>query len=301
MNLWSTFLDLDKLYESTDEKRWTDQALDELKNRPRSYWTEDDWNTYHYCRNANAERDYSDSLDEDFYNFEPSSTSSWVAMSQTTKTATAQQSPVVSSASQAPAITHSSGKCVVTIVSDKGRLRAMGTDGQNPYAFVAFPNNLRNKAGQQYAVDGLVWNGKNYRVVGNISPISNNVSTSSTNSQQGTAPTAKVSQSSKLVIDNYDNNLSYHISELGDEGDAEDSIEYFENFPEILAVIQSGSDIIIKLSSVPEDEDVVYWILTYALGEIGNGVAENGRYKHNATEIVISDADFNAALNNNLN
>jgi hypothetical protein len=43
MNLWSTFLDLDKLHESTDDKWWTDQALDELKNKPKSEWTEDDW------------------------------------------------------------------------------------------------------------------------------------------------------------------------------------------------------------------------------------------------------------------
>lgn len=80
MNLWSTFLDLDKLHESTDEKWWTDQALDELKNKPKSEWTEDDWDTYHYCKNANAERDYYDSLDEDFYDFSPTSTSSWVKM-----------------------------------------------------------------------------------------------------------------------------------------------------------------------------------------------------------------------------
>lgn len=80
MNLWSTFLDLDKLHESTDDKWWTDQALDELKNKPKSEWTEDDWDTYHYCKNANAERDYYDSLDEDFYDFEPANTSNWVKM-----------------------------------------------------------------------------------------------------------------------------------------------------------------------------------------------------------------------------
>lgn len=81
MNLWSTFLDLDKLHESTNkEKRWSDQALDELKKKPKSEWTDDDWETYHYCKNANAERDYYDSLDEDLYDFEPVNTSSWVKM-----------------------------------------------------------------------------------------------------------------------------------------------------------------------------------------------------------------------------
>ena len=93
MNLWSTFLDLDKLHESTDEKWWTDQALDELKNKPKSEWTEDDWDTYHYCKNANAERDYYDSLDEDFYDFEPANTSNWVKMPIVTNQTQAKQAP----------------------------------------------------------------------------------------------------------------------------------------------------------------------------------------------------------------
>lgn len=80
MNLWSTFLDLDTLHESADDKCWTDQALDKLKGKPKTEWTENDWDTYHYCKNANAERDYYDSLDEDFYDFSPTSTSSWVKM-----------------------------------------------------------------------------------------------------------------------------------------------------------------------------------------------------------------------------
>ena len=63
---------------------------------------------------------------------------------------------------------------IVTIVYDGNRLRAQADDGQNGKGWVAFPNNLRTKAGQQYEVDGLHWNGKNYRVVGNITPITNN-------------------------------------------------------------------------------------------------------------------------------
>lgn len=112
--------------------------------------------------------------------------------------------------------------------------------------------------------------------------------------------TAMLHKSSDLVINNYIKNLSYHISELEDEGDAEDSIEYFENYPDIVAIVQAGSDIIIKLSAEPEDYDVPYWILTYALGEVGNDVAENNRYKFNLTEIIISEADFNTALSHNL-
>lgn len=56
----------------------------------------------------------------------------------------------------------------VRIVSYNGRLRALGTDGINPAAWVAFPNDLRQFEGQLYEVDQLIWNGKNYRVAGNI-------------------------------------------------------------------------------------------------------------------------------------
>ena len=60
------------------------------------------------------------------------------------------------------------GKYMVGIVLDKGRLRAMSNDGIHGVAFVAFPNNLRQFEGQRYEVDQLIWNGKNYRVAGNI-------------------------------------------------------------------------------------------------------------------------------------
>ena len=61
----------------------------------------------------------------------------------------------------------------VTIVYDtiKHKLRAVANDGIHGYANVAFPNNLRTHDGQQYEVDALVWNGKNYRVSGNIKAI----------------------------------------------------------------------------------------------------------------------------------
>jgi hypothetical protein len=60
------------------------------------------------------------------------------------------------------------GKYIVTIVSHGGRLRALATDGTHPAAWVAFPNDLRQFEGQKYEVDQLIWNGKNYRVAGNI-------------------------------------------------------------------------------------------------------------------------------------
>ena len=111
-----------------------------------------------------------DKINEGIYDTQPSRLNNWV-------TADGQQvkhnnisSSTTNQVSQLakPAITSANGKCLVIIVSDKGRLRAMGTDGQNPYAFVAFPNNLRQFEGQKYEVDQLIWNGKNYRVSGNI-------------------------------------------------------------------------------------------------------------------------------------
>ena len=70
--------------------------------------------------------------------------------------------------SSSPASIMSSDKYVVRIVSDHGRLRALATDGVHPAAWVSFPNSLRQFDGQKYEVDQLIWNGKNYRVAGNI-------------------------------------------------------------------------------------------------------------------------------------
>lgn len=78
-----------------------------------------------------------------------------------------QQSRVAPAQSSTPA----AGKYMVGIVLDKGRLRAMSNDGVHGVAFVAFPNNLRQFEGQRYEVDQLIWNGKNYRVAGNIKEI----------------------------------------------------------------------------------------------------------------------------------
>ena len=45
-------------------ENWADDALADLKSKPRNLWTEEDWETYNYCLNANAERDYYDSLED---------------------------------------------------------------------------------------------------------------------------------------------------------------------------------------------------------------------------------------------
>jgi hypothetical protein len=74
-----------------------------------------------------------------------------------------------SSASNAPTAGNQK-KYVVTIIYDPTakKLRGRADDGINGPAWVAFPSNLRDYDGQQYEVDQLIWNGKNYRVSGNI-------------------------------------------------------------------------------------------------------------------------------------
>ena len=116
--------------------------------------------------------DGEEDLDEGIFDVEPPRRSSWV-------TSTGQQVKLPGSASTAQSVTSTNssqnttqsntpGKYVVVIVDYKGRLRAIATDGTNPTAFVAFPNDLRQFEGQKYEVDQLIWNGKNYRVAGNI-------------------------------------------------------------------------------------------------------------------------------------
>jgi hypothetical protein len=88
-------------------------------------------------------------------------------------TATASCSTPTQPLARQVASTTSSKSNIVTIVYDcnKHKLRAVADDGTHGYANVAFPNNLRTRDGQQYEVDALIWNGKNYRVSGDIRPI----------------------------------------------------------------------------------------------------------------------------------
>lgn len=101
--------------------------------------------------------------------------SNWVTMTSNSTTTTPPQVPSTTQSVSTNPINKasSSGKHVVTIVYDDKahKLRAHADDGTHGEANVAFPNNLRNREGQQYEVDNLIWNGKNYRVSGNIKPI----------------------------------------------------------------------------------------------------------------------------------
>lgn len=107
-------------------------------------------------------------LAEGIFDSKPSNMSSWVKMTKKPVNTVSNTLPAAQPSQTTPVQNAASGKYVVRIVSHGGRLRALATDGTNPAAWVAFPDALRQFEGQQYEVDQLIWNGKNYRVAGNI-------------------------------------------------------------------------------------------------------------------------------------
>lgn len=46
------------------KKTWIEEKREELSQKPRSEWTEEDWEAHNYCENVTAEADYFDSLDD---------------------------------------------------------------------------------------------------------------------------------------------------------------------------------------------------------------------------------------------
>lgn len=114
-------------------------------------------------------------LDEGVFDGKPSNMTNWKTSSSTQPSVTISQNN-----SSKPS---STGKNIVTIFYDSKarKLRAQADDGINGIANVAFPNHLRNQAGQQYEVDSLIWNGKNYRVSGDIKPVTSVVNTQNIN------------------------------------------------------------------------------------------------------------------------
>lgn len=114
-------------------------------------------------------------LDEGVFDSKPSNMTNWKTSSSTQPSVTISQNN-----SSKPS---STGKNIVTIFYDSKarKLRAQADDGINGIANVAFPNHLRNQAGQQYEVDSLIWNGKNYRVSGDIKPVTSVVNTQNIN------------------------------------------------------------------------------------------------------------------------
>lgn len=114
--------------------------------------------------------DGEEDLKEGIFDSKPSNRSSWVPMTRKPTNTASSTSPAAqpSQTATTPNAAAVPNKYYVRIVSHNGRLRALATDGTNPAAWVAFPNDLRQYEGQQYEVDQLIWNGKNYRVAGNI-------------------------------------------------------------------------------------------------------------------------------------
>lgn len=145
--------------EDVEVDPFSDARLEHLKTKPKYAWSDADWELYLSC---------TDNLDiglsEDFLtDIETPSGNGWVSRVPAKQQPSNQQS-------QTPAQTSTQGTNIVTIFYDykAQKLRARADDGIHGPANVAFPNSLRNRVGQQYKVDDLVWNGKNYRAVGNI-------------------------------------------------------------------------------------------------------------------------------------
>ena len=110
----------------------------------------------------------------------PSNLNSWVVMPSTNTTP--QQTTNVSDAQNTGTNnTNSAGGYIVTIMYDGHKLRARADDGVHGRANVAFPTALRNHNGQQYEVENLIWNGKNYRASGKIKPVNSVANTQNIN------------------------------------------------------------------------------------------------------------------------
>ena len=111
-------------------------------------------------------------LSEDFFDVftDRPSTKNWASRTPIQNNATA---PQITQTASKPVNQSSAHVNIVTIVYDykAHKLRARADDGVHGEANVAFPNNLRNTEGQQYEVEDLIWNGKNYRVSGAITPV----------------------------------------------------------------------------------------------------------------------------------
>jgi hypothetical protein len=198
MSLLLTFMDLDKLYES---KQWLsrEMLISNIKNSGKwhyKFYKYSDEQLYRMWERIQSEdeekaamQEYHDQIaaewydtctecgvrlndggtcpicddgEEDLYEWLDANGNQIKTQSANTTTST--------SSAQQPAKLNTN---IVTIVYDynKHKLRAQADDGIHGIGNVAFPNSLRTKAGQQYEVETLTWNGKNYRVSGDIKPI----------------------------------------------------------------------------------------------------------------------------------
>jgi hypothetical protein len=205
MSLLLTFMELDKLYESTMSRQ---NLIDHIKASGRNYnfntksteqllrmWEriqKEDSNkvnindpelvsgiTHDICAECGALLTdgglcpICDDGEEDYYTKE--SLIEWIDANGNAASTSVPASTTTQPQTATSQVAKSAGKTsnIVTIVYDcqKHKFRAVANDGIHGYANVAFPNNLRTRDGQQYEVDALIWNGKNYRASGNIKPI----------------------------------------------------------------------------------------------------------------------------------
>ena len=162
-------------------------------------------------------------------------------------------------------------KPIVTIVYDKNKLRARADDGIHGPAFVAFPNTLRNAVGQQYEVDELTWNGKNYRVSGEIKLVNSALSTLSINENKETFKMNLESIFEELDRIYEENSEQLNEGKLdqveGEEADEEIDIEIendeeatpVEDSPEVTQTViecaKCGGVTVVAKADVAYDED----------------------------------------------
>jgi hypothetical protein len=201
MSLLLTFMELDRLYESSDREtlinnikssgkhykfdKYNDQQLfsiwkkiehgqkaDQAKKSADAQKPTIPERVYKYCANCGITLSdgglcpVCDDGEEHYFNEWLDDNGTAVNMHSTTAS---QQSAVATSSSTTAASTG----YIVTIVYDrsKGKLRAQADDGIHGVGYVAFPNSYRTSSGQKYEVEKLIWNGKNYRVSGSIKSI----------------------------------------------------------------------------------------------------------------------------------
>lgn len=173
-------------------------------------------------------------LDEGVFDNKPSNMTNW-------KTSSSTQPPSAASQNTSSKLS-GTGKNIVTIFYDSKarKLRAQADDGVNGIANVAFPNHLRNQAGQQYEVDSLIWNGKNYRVSGNIKPINSVSNTQNINEN--------------INKENYEMNFQTILEELDRIYEELPAKELVNNKPDEEAEVTEGCDSTLTEAS---DEEIL--------------------------------------------
>lgn len=147
-------------------------------------------------------------LQEGVFDSKPSTLTNWKTIGTSTTAQTQATQPKPLQPKPLPIVKKRQN--IVTIVYDPKahKLRARGDDGTHGIANVAFPNNLRNQEGQQYEVDELIWNGKNYRASGKIKTLNSTETDESINNESLNKSLAEEIYSPNYNDRNYRNTMT---------------------------------------------------------------------------------------------